>query len=84
MVTRTNEKKLEFIEVMDCAGGLASYENPTNMIEHMDNDGWLEFDTVNDMSKYIGGATITTRHKRLHMATIVGYTYIMSKVKCDL
>ena len=78
---KTNDNALEFIAVVDCTGELIQYENPTNIVEHMDNDGWLEFDTRNDMSQYIENATITIRHHKLYMATIVGYTYVVSKVR---
>ena len=77
----TSEKVYEWIEVLDCAGCIAKFANPSNIIEHTENGGWLEFDTTTYVSKHILKLTTKTRHKRLHMATIVGYTEIVSSVE---
>ena len=65
---------------MDCTKKLTNYKHPSNIKEHFENDGWLEFDTVCDCTDMAPNTTITTRHIKKYMATIVGYSEIISDV----
>ena len=71
----------EYIGVLDCNGRFERHSVPSNIKEHFENDGWLEFDTVCDCTDTCPNSTITTRHVRKSMATIVEYTEIISEVK---
>ena len=75
--------KFESIGVRDCTGRFGRHSSPSNIKEHFENDGWLEFDTVCDCTDTWPDSTITTRHIRAHLATIVEYVEIISDVKKD-
>ena len=75
--------KFESIGVRDCNGRFERHSSPSNIKEHFENDGWLEFDTVCDCTDICPDSTITTRHIKAHLATIVEYVEIISDVKKD-
>ena len=79
----TKNPKFESIVVMDCNGRFERHSSPSNIKEHFENDGWLEFDTVCDCTQNRPYSTITTMHIKSHLATIIEFVEIISDVKGD-
>ena len=77
----TKNPKFESIVVMDCNGRFERHSAPSNIKEHFENDGWLEFDTVCNCTATCPESTITTRHIKMLHGTIVEYIEIISDVK---
>ena len=73
--------KYEYIGVSDCNGRFERHGAPSNIKEHFENDGWLEFDTVCDCTDTCPNSTITTRHIKKHLASIVEFTEITNERK---
>ena len=73
--------QFERIGVLHPTGMFERYSDPSNIKEHFENNGWLEFDTVCDCTATCPNSTITTSHVKLYMGTIVEYREIISDVK---
>lgn len=64
------------IGVMNCDNKFERFNNPSNIIEPKDNNGWLEFDTVYRCTDHPN----TTQHIKMYAAGIVEYREIISDV----
>lgn len=71
--------ELESIGVRDCDGKITRFPNPSNIKEHQDNDGWLEFDTCQLSGSELNPSTVITRHIRMFRAAIVEYIEITKR-----
>ena len=73
------DKYLESIGVRDCAGKLNRFPNPSNIKEHQNNGGWLEFDTSQFSGSDLYPSIVITRHVRMFKAAIVEYSEVNKK-----